>query len=399
MSRTEPSRAPAFPDATDITELTAWRHELHRHPDLSGEEAGTARRVLDMLAPTTPDDIVTGLGGHGIAAIYDGPAEGPAILIRCELDGLPITERGTAPHRSRVPGTAHLCGHDGHMAILAGVARWLGRNRPDKGRAILVFQPAEEDGSGAQKLLADPRIGAIAFDYALALHNMPGLPLGHAALAEGIMNCASRGMRIVLTGRTAHASQPETGLSPVPALSRLAEALTALGTGRSQAEPDFSLVTVTHLRAGEPAFGIAPGEAELWVTLRTQRDTGMDRLVARAEACVAAQAEKAGLTHEISYHDIFRHCENAPEAVALLSEALTAEQIPRVAGNLPMRASEDFGRFGDRARAAMFLLGSGPDCPALHDPDYDFPDALISPGARIFIRCLQAKLYRDPEPA
>ena len=107
----------------------------------------------------------------------------------------------------------------------------------------------------------------------------------------------------------------------------------------------------------------------------------MDALVARAESCVGEQAEKAGLAHAISYHDVFRHCQNAPEAVAMLDAALAAENVPRVRGDLPMRASEDFGRFGDRARAAMMLLGAGPDCPALHNPDYDFPDDLIAIGA------------------
>lgn len=398
MTNTNIHPVSGLPDDTEIADLTAWRHELHRHPELSGQERETARRVLDMIAPTEPDQIVTGLGGHGVAAVYAGAAPGPTILLRCELDALPIVERGAPPYRSETDGKAHLCGHDGHMAILMGVARWLGRNRPDRGRAVVLFQPAEEDGSGAQRVLADPRFEAITPDYALALHNMPGLPLGHAALAEGVVNCASRGMKIVLSGRTAHASQPETGVSPVPALSCLTGFLTALGKGGPQTDPDFSLVTVTHLSAGAPAFGIAPGDGELWVTLRTQRDAGMDALVARAESLVAEQAEKAGLVHTISYHDVFRHCENAPEAVALLSEALDTERIPRMSADLPMRASEDFGRFGDRSRAAMMLLGAGPNCPALHNPDYDFPDALIAIGVRVFIRCLHARLFEDQEP-
>ena len=397
MTRNEAFSAAGWLTEDDIAELTAWRRDLHRHPELSGEEAGTARRVVDMLTPTAPNRLITGLGGNGVAAVYDGHADGPAVLIRSELDALPIEELGRPAHRSEIAGKAHLCGHDGHMAILASVARWLGRNRPEKGSAILLFQPAEEDGSGAEKVLADPRFDELAPDFALALHNMPGLPLGHAALAEGVMNCASRGMKIILSGRTAHASQPEAGLSPVPALSRLAEDLTALGKGGSASDPDFALVSVTHLRVGAPAFGIAPGEGELWVTLRTQRDAGMDALVARAETCVAEQAAKAGLTYAISYHDSFRHCENAVDAVGLLRTAIAAERIPVVAGDLPMRASEDFGRFGDHAEAAMLLLGAGPDCPALHNPDYDFPDALIATGAGIFIQCLRAKLYDDVE--
>lgn len=377
----------------DIADLTAWRRELHRHPELSGEEVGTAARIVEMLKPSAPDRLLTGLGGHGVAAVFEGPAEGPAILLRCDIDALPIEELGDTPHRSTVPGKAHLCGHDGHSAILAGVARWLGRNRPDRGRAILLFQPAEEDGSGAAKVIADPRFREIAPDFALALHNMPGVPLGAAVLKEGIMNCASRGMRIVLSGRTAHASQPETGLSPVPATAHLLQRLTDLGTGGSQADPGFSLVTVTHVRIGEPAFGIAPGRAELWATLRTQRDAGMDALVAAAETAVADAAGKSGLKTEITWHDIFRHCENEPDATRLLAAALDAEGIRTVKGDLPMRASEDFGRFGDHAKSAMLLLGAGEQSPALHNPDYDFPDPIIETGARIFIRCLRSRLF------
>ena len=380
-------------DADDIAELTAWRRELHRHPELSGEEQATAARIVEMLAPAAPDRVLTGLGGHGVAAVFEGAGAGPTVLLRADIDALPIEEIGAVAHRSTVPGKAHLCGHDGHTTIMAGVARWLGRNRPAKGRAILLFQPAEEDGSGAAKVLADPRFDEIAPDCALALHNMPGVPLGQAVLAEGIMNCASRGMKLVLTGRTAHASQPETGVSPAAAMARLMPGLTALGRGGSQADRGFSLVTVTHAQIGEPAFGVAPGRAELWATLRTQRDAEMAALVAAAEALVAEVAAAEGLAAEISWHDVFRHCENAPGATGVLAEALAAEGIPTTAGDLPMRASEDFGRFGDRAEAAMFLLGAGEGSPALHNPDYDFPDALIETGARIFIRTLRGLLY------
>ncbi len=376
---------------SDIAELTAWRRDLHRHPELSGQEEETAGRVVAALECTHPDRILTGLGGHGVAAIYEGSGDGPTLMLRCELDGLPIEELNPElPHRSQVIGKGHLCGHDGHMAILAATARWLGRNRPDHGRVILLFQPAEEDGAGAARVIADPRFAEITPDYAFALHNFPGLPLGHAVLAEGVMNCASRGMKITLGGRTAHASQPETGISPAPALARLIPALTELGTGTETDDPAFRLVTVTHARMGEPAFGIAPGEAALWVTLRSRTDAGMDALVNEAEALVGEAASHHGLTTAIAYQDIFRHCENHPDAVRELTRALEAEDIPISQGDLPMRASEDFGRFGDFARSAMFLLGSGENVPSLHNPDYDFPDSLIPVGARVFIRTIRS---------
>ncbi|ETD02679.1 amidohydrolase [Rhodobacter capsulatus] len=375
---------------SDVIALTAFRQALHRAPEVSGAEAGTARAVVAELMKSRPDRLLTGLGGHGVAAIWEGAEPGPTVLIRCELDALPILETGTVAHRSDVPGKAHLCGHDGHMAIVAGVARGLARQKPRRGRAVLLFQPAEEDGSGAAAVIADPAFAQIRPDLALSLHNYPGLALGQAVVRPGPANCASRGIRIRLTGRTAHAAQPETGLSPGPALAQLIARLPGLGKGGPVTDPAFSLVTVTHARLGEPAFGIAPAEAELWATLRTQTDAGMAALVAATEAAVAEAAERLGTS--LLYHDIFTACTNAPEAVAVLRAALAAEAIPEGDTEVPMRASEDFGRFGALAPAAMLLLGAGEASPSLHNSDYDFPDSLIPVGAALFLRCLADQL-------
>jgi amidohydrolase len=372
----------------DVVELVAFRRKLHRMPELSRQEAETAREVQAFLKMTNPDWMLTELGGHGIAAVYEGREPGPTVMVRAELDGLPIQEISEAPHRSATPGKGHLCGHDGHMAILAALARELGRQRPQRGRAILLFQPAEEDGSGAAAVVADPRFRQISPDFAFALHNVPGLPFGKVALTEGPVNCASRGMRIVLTGKTAHASMPETGLSPVNVVAELMPGLTALGKG-GPLEEGFSMVTVTHARIGEPAFGVAPAHGEIWATLRTLTDAGMEELCASAEQLVLSAAREKGLSVEIAYDDIFHHCENAPEAVAHLRQALAAERVPYDQGDLPMRASEDFGRFGQKAPAAMFFLGAGEKHPSLHNPDYDFPDDLIPIGARVFMRTLR----------
>ena len=372
----------------DMAELAEWRRKLHRMPELSREERATAQEVQAVLSSTGADRIITDLGGHGVAAIYEGKEPGPTVMVRAELDGLPIQEISDLPHRSATPGKGHLCGHDGHMTILAALARGLGRRRPQRGRAVLLFQPAEEDGSGAAAVLADSKFLEIAPDLAFALHNMPGMPLGSVGLAEGPVNCASRGMRIALTGKTAHASMPEFGISPMASVAGLMPALTALG-GRGPLGEGFEMVTVTHAKLGEPAFGVAPGQAEIWATLRTLTDAGMDALCARAERLVADVAATSRLGVTITYDDIFRHCENAPEAVGHLRRALEAEGISYGRGDLPMRGSEDFGRFGESASAAMFLLGAGERHPSLHNPDYDFPDDLIGIGARVFMRTLR----------
>jgi len=370
---------------SDIAELTALRHDLHRHPEISGEEGETARRIAKALEAAPPDTLLTGLGGHGVAAVYAGAESGPTVLFRCELDALPIEELGDLPHRSTRPGKGHLCGHDGHMTVMMGLARLLSRHRPARGRVVLLFQPAEETGAGAAAVLADPKFETVSPNYAFSLHNMPGLPLGHVGLIPGPVNCASRGMAVTLTGKSAHASEPENGTSPMTALSSLMPQLTALTHGTPQ-DADFTLATVTHAQMGAPAFGIAPGEATLYVTLRTLTDDRMAALCEAAETLVEEMAEAHGLTNTITYHDIFAHCENHPESTQILRNALDTVNTADDNSGLPMRASEDFGRFGQHAKSAMLFLGAGTNHAALHNPDYDFPDDLIPIGAQIFHR-------------
>lgn len=363
----------------DIAELTDWRREVHRFPEVSREESATAARVVQTLGPLNPDQIITGLGGHGVAAVFNGTDPGPTVLFRAELDALPIEELSDAPHRSTLPGKGHLCGHDGHMTLLMGLGRLISRQRPQKGRVVLMFQPAEEDGSGAAAVVADPAFAAIKPDWAFSIHNLPGPPFGTGLLKSGTVNCASQGLKITLHGKTAHASQPEAGTSPGLALAQLIDSFTHLAPP-GPLRPGYRLVTVTHARLGEPAFGIAPGHAELWLTLRTLADADMAAL--KAEAMEIARAQF--LPVSFTTHDDFAASVNDVEATARIAAALDALNIPHDEGDLPMRGSEDFGRFGQPGtRSAMLFLGAGPG-PALHNPDYDFPDALIGPGVAIF---------------
>ncbi|CAN7344224.1 amidohydrolase [Rhizobium sp. LjRoot258] len=374
----------------EFSEIKAFRRELHRNPEVSGEEVQTALRLREELSLTGSDCIVADIGGHGLAAVYEGAAPGPTIMIRAELDGLPIDEISDVAHRSTVPGKGHLCGHDGHMAILMALAKGLGQRRPARGRAILMFQPAEENGAGAAAVLSDPKFATLAPDMSLSLHNFPGVRLGHVLLKEGPVNCASRGMKIVLKGKTSHASYPEQGIAPTFAMARLLDDLTTLGNN-GPLGPNYSLVTVTHARLGEPAFGISPGEAQIWATLRTLTDEAMTALVSRAEELVLTQAKAGQLQVEISYEDVFHQCYNSAEAVAELRQALDDEGVSHddASGLLPMKASEDFGLFRTVAPAAMFFLGAGEDHPRLHNPDYDFPDELIAIGSRVFMRAIR----------
>ncbi|WP_170358216.1 amidohydrolase [Ruegeria arenilitoris] len=372
-------------------QLTRLRHELHQSPELSGQEELTAARIADELRARGADQVLTGIGGHGVAGVFDSGQAGPTVAIRCELDGLPIQEQSEAAYASRISGKGHLCGHDGHMVMVLGVADHLNQNRPLQGRVVLIFQPAEETGRGAIAYRADPQFSEIAPDYLFSLHNLPGLTLGDVQLCEGPANCASRGMKVVLKGKTSHAAAPQDGISPAGALAALMPQMARLGSGGSL-DADFALTTVTHVNLGEPTFGVAPGRAELWVTLRTVADARMQSLIEEAEALVAQATLDQGLRYEITYEDVFEACVNARDAVDILSRSCSETDVPCEVTAYPQRFSEDFGQFGKDAKAAMFWLGSGVGHPQLHNPDYDFPDALIPVGTGIFVAAIQQVL-------
>ena len=370
---------------TDIIELVAFRRQLHRQPELSGQEQETAAMILSALKALSPTGLVTGLGGHGVAAVFDSGKTGPTVLFRAELDALPIVEESGVAWTSLVPGTAHLCGHDGHMAMLVGLGRLLHRQPIESGRVVLMFQPAEENGSGARAVVADPHFADIAPDWAFAIHNEPGLSFGYVGTRAGLINCASRGFAIRIEGRTSHAAEPELACSPVGLLGTIITHLESLGSG-GVLDEHFRLATITHVNVGEPNFGITPGNAEIMVTLRASTDIAVNEMEAAARQQVAGLVDEKGLGVTFGIHDEFAASINDEAAVAVATRALDQLGIPHGNDGVPMRASEDFGVFGRNARSAMLCLGSGVDHPALHQPDYDFPDDLIRMGAHIFER-------------
>jgi len=370
--------------AAELAELTAFRHALHRQPEVSNAEEATASAVAAALP--APDELITGLGGHGLAAVYRGAAPGPTVLLRAELDALPIRDLSGTPHASQTPGTGHQCGHDGHSAILVGVARHLSRHRPTRGRVVLLFQPAEETGDGAAAVLADPRFQGLQPDWAFAIHNMPGVALGTAELPVGPASSASCGVRLVFEGKTSHAAQPELARSPAQAIARLVPQLLALGPGGdpwAAPEPGFRLVTVSHLTMGAPAFGITPGAGEIWLTVRALLDSDLEDLLEQVAGLAGDAARAGGLGVRITWHEQFAAGANDAQAADHLARAMASAGITVLPG-APMRPSEDFGRFGATAPIALAFLGAGEDCPPLHAEAYDFPDALLAPGVRMW---------------
>lgn len=369
----------------DKIELTELRRTLHQYPEISGEEVETARTIVRALKTLSPTKILTQLGGHGVAAVFDSGNAGPTVMFRAELDALPIQEKTDNPWVSTVAGKAHLCGHDGHMMFLLALGRMVSRTPTAQGKVVLMFQPAEEDGSGARAVVADSKYQQIKPDYAFAIHVEPGKPWGYVATRPGLINCASQGLCIKFSGKTSHAADPEDGLSPAPAIAALIPVLNELGTGGAL-DDNFRLVTVTHVNIGEPTFGIAPGDGVLYATLRTAKDESMHSIVHDTKQLATTIAEAHGLSVEFSVFDEFAASINDKEATDIAITAMNSLDIKHGDDGLPMRASEDFGVFGWNAKAAMLCLGPGENYAALHNPDYDFPDDLLPLGAALFER-------------
>lgn len=250
-------------------------------------------------------------------------------------------------------------------------------------------QPAEETGAGAKAVIEDPRWPEIRPDFAFAYHNVPGRPLGEIGLRPGPGNCASRGMQILLEGKSSHAAAPEDGISPGAAMAALMQALPGLSTGKI-GENAFALSTLTHTKLGEPTFGIAPGKGELRVTLRCMTDERMEALVSDAEALI--NLHTADRSTKVFWHDIFLSVTNDTEATDIARRVAACQGQVRHEMPTPMRWSEDFGCFGsDGAKATLLCIGAGEIHPQLHNPDYDFPDALIPFVTDLFF-CIIAEI-------
>ncbi|MCB0570452.1 MAG: amidohydrolase [Phaeodactylibacter sp.] len=369
---------------TGIQEIQEVRRELHSRPELSGQESGTAERLAGLLRQLRPDLLLDGLGGAGLAAVFDSGREGPGVLFRAELDALPISENNDFSYRSQREGVSHKCGHDGHMAILLGLAHALARKPPAKGRAILVFQPAEEVGAGAESMLSDSRFEQLLpIDYAFALHNLPGFPLGQVAIKKGAFTAAVQSLIIRLKGREAHAGEPEKGISPAPAIAEIIEESQRRSINNPSL-PEFTLLTPVHIRMGEIAYGTAAGYGEVHLTLRTWTETGMEKLAKDFMGYLHQLAGQHELKLSTEWTDIFRATHNDEKAVERVLQAAAENELPAQVLELPFRWGEDFGAFTQRFPGALFGLGAGEGHPPLHHPAYDFPDELLEPGIRLF---------------
>lgn len=366
-----------------MEELTQLRQELHKHPEVSGNETKTAQRILDFLSSYAPDELITNIGGEGILAIYKGKEEGKSILFRCELDALPIEEINSFDYKSVYKGVSHKCGHDGHMAILCGFAKILHENPLEKGIAMLLFQPAEEDGNGAKRVISDSKFEAIKPDFAFALHNLPGYKKHQIVIKDATFTCAVNSMIIELHGKTSHAGEPENGINPALSIAEIIQVFNSKINTDLTSE-NYCLITPIHIEMGEKAYGVSAGFGEAHFTIRSNSNEQIRNIELNLEEIAKEIAAKFNLKTNIDWTQSFQANENNVEAVNFIRKATSNLDLTIYEKELPFTFGEDFGLFTQKFKGAMFGLGSGENTPALHNPDYDFPNEIIETGVNVF---------------
>jgi len=366
-----------------IEDLKKLRHTVHQNPELSGDEKETADRIIKFLKQFEPDNVVSGIGGYGIIAEFKGEKSGPTVAFRCELDALPISEENDVKYKSTHSGKGHMCGHDGHMTMIAGLGFSLQKKRPKKGRVLLVFQPAEEDGSGAAKMIADSKFKEFEPDFIFALHNLPGIPLHKVILSKERFASASRGMVIKLKGKSSHAAEPENGINPANGIAKILLMVQDVLKEKKQFT-DFVLITPIHVRLGELAYGTSPGDGVVNLTLRSYRNDDMKLLVKMLKDKVKTISENENLSFEIEYVEAFPTTLNNSECTQIIEQVCTENDVDFDYIEKPFKWSEDFGHFIAKYNGALFGLGSGKDQPSLHNPDFNFPDELIPTGISLY---------------
>lgn len=361
--------------------IISLRHELHKYPEISNNEYKTSGLIHSFIRALKPDRIIN-LSKTGIAFAFDSNTEGKTLMFRAELDALPIAEKTNTDHTSANANVSHACGHDGHMAIISGLAQKIAENRPTKGRVVLLFQPAEEIEQGAKDIVNDPEFKNIEPDYIFALHNVPGVESHKVLLKTGCFASASKGMTVKLFGKTSHAAEPEKGISPANAISKIIQELHALITNKLFA--DLTLLTIIHINLGEISFGTSPGYAEMRMTLRAYENEDMDLLTKKSEDIIHAITQSEKLRNEISYSEVFPATMNNTECVDLIEQAARENNLQIEYIEKPFKWSEDFAYYTEKYKGGFFGLGAGINQPQLHFPDYDFPDEIIDTGIKVF---------------
>ncbi len=375
-------------------DMTAWRHDLHRHPELGFEE----RRTSELVAKLLRDfglDVHRGVGGTGVVGLLrrgDGPR---SLGFRADMDALAIHEANEFDHRSTHDGRMHACGHDGHTATLLGAARHLAGSNSFDGTLVFIFQPAEEHGCGAKAMLDDGLLERFPVEAVYALHNMPSLPVGKVAVRPGPIMAAEDNFVIEIDGKGTHAAFPHLGVDPIVVGSEIVLALQSV-VSRTLDPVENGVVSVTEFLT-DGTRNVLPGRVTLKGDTRSFLAAVQTHIESRMARIAAGVAAAHGAAQRFSYSHEFVSTINTGREAGLAAEA--ARQVVG-AGNVdaacqPIMGSEDFGHML-RAKPGCYLLfgngGDGPGGCGLHSPNYDFNDRLLTIGADFWVRLAESQL-------
>lgn len=376
-------------------EMKMWRHDLHRHPELGFEEARTSQRVAELLE-SFGLQVHSGIGKTGVVGVLQrGEDRQGGIGLRADMDALPIGETGDVPHRSQNDGVMHACGHDGHTAMLLGAAKHLAEHGNFSGRAVFIFQPAEEHGKGGPAMIADGLFDYFSVDAVFGMHNMPGMEVGNFAMRTGALMASEALFEIEIYGQGGHAAMPHTGVDAITVGAEIVNALQTI-VSRKLNPGMNGVVSVTDFTT-DGQRNVLPGRATLTGDARALNRGINAEIELKMRQIVEGICIAHGVKGTVAYETVFEVLTNAAEPTARAAASAVA-----IAGNEnvdidcpPILASEDFAHMAN-ARPACFLFAGngtrGASSRPLHSADYDFNDDLLVPGSSFWVQLVQQEL-------
>jgi hippurate hydrolase len=375
------------------SDITAWRRDLHAHPELLFDVQRTAGTVAEKLEAFGCDEVVTGLGRTGVVGVIHGrkSSSGKTIGLRADMDALPIEEANNLPYKSTVPGKMHACGHDGHTAMLLGAARYLTETRNFAGTAVVIFQPAEEGGGGGREMVDDGLMDRFGIREVYGMHNYPGMPVGSFGIRPGPMMAAADALTIDIEGVGAHAARPHLGIDTVLVGAQIINAIQSV-VARNVDPLKSAVVSICMFRAGN-ADNVIPQTVQLRGTARSLaadvRDLLEKRLHVVVESTAAAHGGKAKLTYKRGYPVLVNHEDQTEFAASIASQIAGSDKVDTSLP--PMMGAEDFSYMLNARPGAFIWIGNG-DSAGLHHPSYNFNDEAIPFGTSYWVRLVETAL-------
>ncbi|HEV2628249.1 MAG TPA: M20 aminoacylase family protein [Pseudolabrys sp.] len=374
-------------------DITAWRRDLHAHPELLYDVHRTAGSVAEKLKAFGCDEVVTGVGRTGVVGVIRGRRGSSAktIGLRADMDALPIEEANDLPYKSTVPGKMHACGHDGHTAMLLGAARYLAETRNFDGTAVVIFQPAEEGGAGGKAMVEDGLMSRFGIGEVYGMHNYPNMPVGSFGLRPGPIMAAADFVTIEIEGVGGHAARPHLTVDPVVVGAHIITAIQSI-VGRNVDPVKSAVVSITVVKAGT-TDNVIPQRVRLDGTARSLsediRVLVEERLRTLVENTAAAFGAKGKLTYRRNYPVLVNHERQTEFAGDVASEIAGAAQVDRELP--PMMGAEDFSFMLNERPGAFIWIGNGPSA-GLHHPEYNFNDEIIPFGTSYWVRLVETAL-------